>query len=97
MDFAGPIPFRNHTNNYHILVSVDKYSQYPTAQVFKDYDASTAIRYLEDYCKFHGIPCSLRCDQAQALKSRNFNVFCKDNNIKLILAPAGEHRPRGMV
>ena len=97
MDFAGPIPFRNHTDNYYILVSVDRYSRFPTAQVFKNCDASTAIEYLEEYCKFHGIPRSLRCDQAQAFKSRDFNVHCKNNNIKLILAPAGDHRATGMV
>ena len=67
------------------------------AQVFKNCDASTAIEYLEEYCKFHGIPRSLRCDQAQAFKSRDFNVHCKNNNIKLILAPAGDHRATGMV
>ena len=97
MDFAGPIPFRNHTNSYYILVSVDRYLRCPTAQVFKDCDASTAIEYLEDYCKFHGILRSLGCDQAQAFKSKDFNVFCKDNNSKLKLAPAGDHRAAGMV
>ena len=97
MDFAGPIPFRNHADNYYILVSVDMYSRFPTAQVYKNCDASTAIEYLEEYCKVHGIPRSLRCEQAQAFKSRNFNVYCKDNNIKLILAPAGDHRATGMV
>ena len=65
--------------------------------MYKNCDASTAIEYLEEYCKFHGIPRSLRCDQAQAFKSRNFIVYCKDNNIKLILAPAGDQRATGMV
>ena len=97
MDFAGPILVRNHTKNYYILVSVDRYSIFRTAQVYKNCDASTAIEYLEQYCKVHGIPRSLRCDQAKAFKSRTFNVYCKDNNIKLILAPAGDHRETGMV
>ena len=97
MDFAGPIPFRNHTDKYYILVSVDRYSRFPTAQVFKNCDTSTAIEYLEEYCKFHGIPRSLRCDQAQAFISRDFNVHCKNNNIKLILAPAGYHRAMGTI
>ena len=97
MDFAGPITFRNHVDNYYILVTVDRYSRFPTAQVYKNCDTSTALEYLEEYCKFHGIPRSLRCDQAQAFKSRDFNVHCKDNNIKLVLAPAGDHRATGMV
>ena len=97
MDFAGPIPFRNQNDNYYILVSVDRYSRFPTAQVYKNCDTSTAVEYLEEYCKFHGIPRSLRCDQAQAFKSKDFTIYCKDNNIKLILAPAGDHRATGMV
>ena len=48
-------------------------------------------------CNFHGIPRSIRCDQAQAFKAREFEVYCKDKNIKLILAPAGDHRVAGMV
>ena len=96
MDFAGPILFKNYTDNYYILVSVDRFSRFPTAQVCKNCDVSTAIEYMEEYCRFHGIPRSKRCDQAQAFKSRDFNVYCKDNNIKLILAPAGDHRATGV-
>ena len=97
MQFAGPIPFKNHIDNYYILVSADRYSKLPTAKVYNNCEASTSIESLEEYCRFHGIPRSIRCDQAQAIKSRNFNVYCKDNNIKLILAPAGDHRETGMV
>ena len=73
-DFTGPILFKNHIDNYYILVSVDRYSRFPTAQVYKNCDASTAIEYLEEYCRFNGIPRSIRCDKAQAFKSRDFNV-----------------------
>ena len=97
MDFAGPIPFKNHTDNHYIPVSVDRYSRFPTIQVYKNCDTSTAIEYLEEYCRFQGIPRSIRCDQAQAFEFRDFTVYCKDDNIKLILAPAGDHRATGMV
>ena len=53
--------------------------------------------YLEKYCKLNGIPRSIRCDQAQAFKAKEFDIFCKNKNIKLILAPAGDHRGTGMV
>ena len=46
---------------------------------------------------FHGVPRALRCDQADAFKSKHFEIFCKDNNIKLILAQAGDHRGTGLV
>ena len=97
IDFAGPIPFREHKQNYYILVSVNRLTRYPHAQVFKDCDTQTALNYLEECCRFHGIPRSLRCDQAQAFKAREFEIFCKNKNIKLIPAPAGDHRATGMV
>ena len=96
LDFAGPIPFREHKQNYSIFLSVDHLTRYPHAQVFKDCDTQTASNYLEEYCRFHGIPRSLRCDQAQAFKAREFEIFCKNKNIKLILDLAGDHRATGI-
>ena len=96
LDFAGPIPFREQKQNY-ILVSLDRLTRFPHAQVFKDCDTETALIYLSEYCQFRGIPRSIRCDQAQAFKAREFKIFCKNKNRKLILAPAGDHRATGMV
>ena len=97
MDFAGPLSFREHKDDYYILVTVDRLTRYPHVKVFKNCDTETALKYLEEYCNFHGIPRSIRCDQAQAFKAREFELYCKDKNIKLILAPAGNHRATGMV
>ena len=65
--------------------------------MYKNCDTETAPKYFEDYSNFHGIPRSKRCDQAQAFKAREFEIYCKVKNIKLILAPAGDHRATGMV
>ena len=97
MDFAVPIPHKNSTQNNYILVKVDRVSRYPHAEIFNNCNTNTAIEYLESYCKVHGIPRSIRCDQAQAFKAKEFDIFCKNKNIKLILAPAGDHRGTGMV
>ena len=97
MDFAGPIPYKNNTQNNYILVTVDRLSRYPHAERFKNCDTNTAMEYIENYCKVHGIPRSIRCDQAQAFKAKEFDIFCKNKNIKLLLAPAGDHRGTGMV
>ena len=97
MDFAGPIPFKNNTQNNYILVTVDRLSRFPHAETFNNCDTDTAIEYLESYCRLHGISRSVRCDQAQAFKAKEFELFCKNRNIKLILAPAGDHRGTGTV
>ena len=69
LDFARPLP--NESNNeIYILVAIDRFSRYPSAVVHPNCDASTAIDFLQKYCEFHGIPRSIRCDQAQAFKSK---------------------------
>ena len=96
LDFAGPLP--NESNNeIYILVAIDRFSRYPSAVVHPNCDASTAIDFLKIYCEFHGIPRSIRCDQAQAFKSKSFDVYCKNKNIKLIFSPTHDHRATGMV
>ena len=95
IDFTGPS--QENSKESYILVSVIKFSRYPHAKAYHNCDTETAIEYLKSYMTFHGIPRTLRCDQAQVIKSKNFEVFCKDNNIKLILALAGDHRGTGLV
>ena len=96
LDFTGPITDDEHKDSY-ILSSVDRFSRYPHAKIYHNCDTDTAIEYLEKYIKFHGIPRNIRCDQAQAFKSKQFESFCNNHNIKLLLAPAGDHRANGMI
>ena len=91
MDFAGPIPFKNNIQNNNILVTVDRLSRFPHAETFNNCDTNITIECLESYCKLHGIPRSIRCDQAQAFKAKEFKIFCNNKIIKLILAPMGDH------
>ena len=98
LDFAGPIvDTKNNNNEHYILAAVDRFSSYPSALVHTNCDTKTAIEFLNQYCKFHGIPRSIRCDQAQAFKSRTFEIYCKEKNIKLIFSPTHDHRASGMV
>ena len=97
MDFAGPIPYKNSTQNHYILLTVDRLSRFTHAETFNNCDTITALEYLESYCKLHGLPRTIRCDQAQAFKAKEFDIFCKNKNINLKLAPAGGHRGTGMV
>ena len=97
MYFTGPIPYKNKTQNNYRLVTVDKLSRYLHAETFHNCDSETAIDYLEKYCKIRCILRPIWCDQAQAFKAKEFEIFCKIRNIYLVLAPAGDHRGTGMV
>ena len=81
----------------HILVTVDRLSRYPHAESFHNCDTDTAIDYLERYCKTQGIPRAKRYNQAQAFNAKEHENFCKNRNIKLILAPVGDQRGTDMV
>ena len=74
MDFAGPLTFREHKDDYYLLVTVDCLTRYPHARLYKNCDMETALKYLQENCNFHGIPRSIKCDQAQAFKAREFKV-----------------------
>ena len=98
LDFPGPIvDTKNFNNEHHILAVVDWFSRYPSAVAHKNCDAQTATEFLNQYCKFHGIPRSIRCDQGQALKSRTFEIYCEEKNIKLNFSPTHDHRASDMV
>ena len=47
MDFAGPIPYKNSTQNNYILVTDDRLTRFPHAETFHNCDTETAIEYLE--------------------------------------------------
>ena len=84
-------------NNNYILLTIDRLSRFPHAETYTNCYTNTAKEYLESYCILHGIPRSIRCDQAQAFAAKEFELFCTNKNIKLILALAGDDRGRLMV
>ena len=88
LEFTGPI-IENNKDTY-IIVSIDRYSRYPHAEAYYNCETETVLSYLKSYIKFDGIPRTIRCDQAQAFKLRNFEIFCKDSSKKLIIAPVGD-------
>ena len=98
LDFAGPVvDTKDNNNDHYILAAVDRFSRYPSAIVHTNCNTQTAIEFLNQYCRFHGIPRSIRCDQAQAFISRAFEIYCKEKNIKLIFSSTHDHRASGMV
>ena len=91
IDFAGTI-LNESNNDMYILVAIDSYSRYPSAIVHPNCDTPTVLSFLQKFCEFHGILRSIRCDQAQAFKSKSFDLFCKNRNMKLIFSPTHDER-----
>ena len=49
------------------------------------------------YIENHGIPRSIRLDQAKCLFGNQVKTFCNKNNIDIIEAPVNDHRAIGLV
>ena len=45
----------------------------------------------------HGVPRTIRSDQARCLTGKEFETSCTQNNIELMYAPANDHRAIGLV
>ena len=87
---------KEHKN--YILTCIDRFSKYPSEEVFDNANASNVIKFLDNCIHTHGVPRSLRIDQARCLIGNQVKHFCtKKNNIILIPAPANDHRSIGLV
>ena len=81
----------------YILTSIDRLSRYPSAEIFDNANATNVKIFLDNYIHVHGVPRSLRIDQARCLIGNQVKNFCTKNNITLIPAPANDHRAIGLV
>ena len=96
IDFAGPIN-NEKDHEIYILTCIDRFSKYPSAELVDNAISSNVIKFLDNYIQIHGVPRSLRIDQARCLVGNQVKNFCTKNNIQLIPAPANDHRAIGLV
>ena len=95
IDFGGPIT--NEKDQYiHFLACIDRFSKYPTVEVFDKTNGPKVIKLLDEYIQKHGVPRNIRLDQARCLIGYKVKKFCKLNNNNIILAPANGHRAIGL-
>ena len=67
------------------------------AEIFDNANASNVIKILDNYIHIHGVPRSLRIDQARCLIENQIKIFCTKDNINPIPSPANDHRAIGLV
>ena len=78
-------------------MAVDKWSKCPAAEVVSNTTTDVALKFMQRYFSNNGVPRRLRCNQAQKFCAKNFQLFCKSKNIKLLFAPVDDHRSIGVV
>ena len=63
LDFGGPILNEKGIEQY-FLTSIDRYSKYPTAEIVNNASGPNVIKFLNNYIYQHGVPRTIRLDQA---------------------------------
>ena len=96
LDFAGPIKSKTRGDVY-ILVAVDRFSNWPTAQVCTNTDTRTVQKFLTKYFTDNGTPQCIRTDKGNCFKSNDFKKNCDGENIKRIRCTPNLHTGTGLV
>ena len=86
LDFAGPIKSKS-SGHVYILVAIDRFSKWPTAQICKHTDSRTVIKFLIKYCT----------DNGSCFKSQKFKHYCNGENNKRIRCTPNLHTGTGLV
>ena len=96
IDFGGPITNEKDQDIY-FLACIDRFSEFPTVEVFEKANGPNVLKFLDDYIHIHGVPRNIRPDQARCLIGNKVKTFCKQHNINILTAPANDHRAIGLV
>ena len=94
IDFGGHI-FDEKGNEVYFLAAIDRFSKYTTACMYEKANGPNVLKFLEMYIESHGIPRSIRLNQAKCLVGNQEKNFCTKNNIQIIEAPVVDHRAIG--
>ena len=79
------------------IIGTIRFSKYPSVELVDNANSSNVMKFLDNYIQNHGVPRSLRIDQARCLVGNQVINFRTKNNITLIPAPANDHRAIGLV
>ena len=74
LDFAGSLPDELN-KGANILVAIDKWSKFQIAKVVSNTTADVAIKFMQRNISNNGAPRRSRCDQAQTLRAKKFQLF----------------------
>ena len=52
-------------------MGVNRCSRFPSAKVVSNNKVDTIIRFMQNHIVNHGVPCNIRCDQAQVFRAKS--------------------------
>ena len=96
IDFGGFI-YSEKNQEVYVLACKDRFSKFPTAEVFDRANSDNILRFIQEYVLLHGIPRSIRLDQARCQTGHQIKAFRSQKNTQLIEASIHDHRAIGLV
>ena len=96
INFGGPIVVGQGRKIY-FLACIERFSKFPSLKLYNNANAINVEHFLNKYMSIHGVPRSIRMDQARCQKGNIIRDLCSRNNMRIIFAPANDHRSIGLV
>ena len=96
IDFGGPKVDGQGRERY-FLACIDRFSKFPSLKLYNNANAINVEHFLNKYMSIHGVPRSIRMDQARCQKGNIIRDLCNRNKIRIIFAPANDHRSIALV
>ena len=96
IEFGGPI-LKEKDKEIYFLTCIDRHSKYPTVEIFEKAIGTNVVKFLREYAYNHGIPRTIRLDQATYPVGKQVTNYCNENNIHILDAPVGDLRAIGLV
>ena len=97
IDFGVPIYNEKKNQKVKFLACTYRFSKFPTADVSDRTIAQNFLKFLQENVLVHGIPRTIRLDQAECQIGQQSKAFCNQIDIQLIGAPIHDHRAIGLV
>jgi len=94
MDYLGPFP-KSSKGNEHILVIVDAFTNFAIVRAVKSTATKHVLDVLQDVTSYLGMPDRIVTDRGTAFASKDFEKYCKSNNVKHILNAVRKPRANG--
>ena len=95
IDFGGAF-FGEKGNVVFFIAARDHFSKYPTSCIYEKANRPDALKFLDMYIEYRGIPRSIRLDQAKCLVGNQVEIFCNKINIDIIEALVNDLRAIGL-
>ena len=94
LDFVDPINAKSR-GNIKILVAIDRFNKWPTAQICENTASRTVIEFLIKFCTDNRTSRTIRTNNGSCFESQEIKDYCNCENIKRLRCTLNLHTGTG--